>query len=316
VSIQRILIFRAGAVGDFVVTLPALAALREAYPGAAIDLIGYPERAILAQHLVNRIHDVDAAHWSSLFSRAGDLSHLEPVLADADLAIAYMNDPDGAVGENLHRVGVHRTLFHNPRPDEDGDAHAVDHLLEPIISLGITPNARVPSIAPETARKDAARAMLATAGLSGPYAIFHAGAGGPHKQWPPECFAHLAERLWHEKEWPIAVTSGPADGALAERICQQADAPTVPLNPVDLPTLTALYADARLYVGCDTGPSHLSAATGTPSVILFGPTSPRVWGPRGPIVRIVEAPRQEMEALEPEAVMHAIRSTTAPSDRA
>lgn len=305
-SIQRILIFRAGAVGDFIVTLPALASLRTAYPGAAIDLIGYPGRAILAQPLVNRIHDVDAAHWSALFARDGDLSLIDPILADSDLAIAYMNDPDGAVGENLLRSGVCRTLFHAPRPDEDSDVHAVDHLLQPIISLGVTPDTRVPAITPEAAHRAVARSILTAAGIEGPYAIFHAGAGGQHKQWPPECFARVAEALWVETELPIAVTSGPADGDLAETISYEADAHVVPLSPVDLPTLAALYAEARLYVGCDTGPSHLAAATGTASVILFGPTQPRVWAPRGPNVRIIEAPGGTMNALQSRTVIRTL----------
>ncbi len=305
-SIQRILIFRAGAVGDFVVTLPAIASLRAAYHGASIDLVGYPDRAILAQTFVNRIHDVDAAHWSALFARGSDLSLVEPIIGETDLAIAYMNDPDDLVIENLTRCGVRRTLFHPPRPDEKGDTHAVDHLLKPLSTLGIPAISTIPTITIDERSFQSARSILEKAGVDRSYAAFHAGAGGQPKQWDAGAFAPVAQTLWQDRELAVVVTSGPADGTLAEEIAHLASTHVVPLHPVDLPTLCALYAQAEIYLGCDTGPSHIAAATATPSVVLFGPSPSAVWAPRGPNVRVIEAPGGSMSSLDPKTVTEAM----------
>ena len=301
-SIQRILIFRAGAVGDFIVSLPAIAALRAAFPSASIDLVGYPERAVFAQPKVNRIHDVDSAQWSALFARDTDLTLLDPILADTDLVLAYMNDPDGVVNENFGRLGVKRTLFHPPRPPEDEHTHAVDHLLDPIRSLNLNIPHTTPSIVPDEDATHAVRSIRKELAIDGPHAVFHAGAGGSHKLWPSRSFVDIAERLWVEREWPVIVTGGPADGDLATTISREADAPVFPLDPIDLPMLAALYAECDLYLGCDTGPSHLAAATGAPTVVMFGPTRPEVWAPRGSCVRVVTAPDDTMAALSPESV--------------
>jgi len=106
--------------------------------------------------------------------------------------------------------------------------------------------------------------------------IVHPGAGSPARRWPPERFAALAGLL-HAVGHDVVVTGGPGEAGLAAAV---ADAGHVAVRAgISLVELFALVANARLVVSGDTGIAHVASAYGTPSVVLFGPVSPAVWGP-------------------------------------
>ncbi|MDD4866737.1 MAG: glycosyltransferase family 9 protein [Mycobacterium sp.] len=113
--------------------------------------------------------------------------------------------------------------------------------------------------------------------------VIHPGASAAARRWPAERFAAVAAAL-RDDGHDIVVTGSVAEFALAHGIARAANLPrsAVAAGTLDLIALTALVADSRLVISGDTGVAHLAAATGTPSVVLFGPTSPERWGPRGP----------------------------------
>ena len=154
-------------------------------------------------------------------------------------------------------------------PPADGDTHAADFLLRQVGGEGLA----VPRIKLEVEHKD--------------FAAVHPFSGGARKNWPLERFRAL--RL----EMPVQLTAGP-DEKLAEAVRFD-----------DLGQLAVWLASARVYIGNDSGISHLAAAVGTPTVALFGPTRPAVWAPRGPSVRILQA--TELEEIEVNAVEQAVR---------
>lgn len=303
-STERILIFRGGAMGDFLLSLPALSALRSAFPESSVEVVGHPERTILAVDLVTRTHNIDAALWAPLYALGSDLTTLESLFSDVDLAIAYVPDSDHTVARNLASIGVDRVLVHPPRPDENGAKHAVDHLLFPVESLRIQPATRSPSFKPEGRHLEGATDRLAGLGIQRPFIALHAGSGGRPKQWDPARFANVIDAAGRD----VLITTGPADSDMAERITLATSGPVFILDAVDLPTLGAIYSLADAFLGCDTGPTHLAAAVGTPTVALFGPTRPDVWGPRGRAVTILHAPEGRMDQLDPEPVISALNA--------
>jgi ADP-heptose:LPS heptosyltransferase len=107
--------------------------------------------------------------------------------------------------------------------------------------------------------------------------VVHPGAKDPARRWPPERFAEVARKLANQ----VVVTGNESERPLAEAVAQQANlAPGAVLaGRLDLAELAALVAGARLVISNDTGVGHLATAYGTPSVVLFGPTDPSVWGP-------------------------------------
>jgi ADP-heptose:LPS heptosyltransferase len=134
------------------------------------------------------------------------------------------------------------------------------------------------------------------------FLALHPGSGSPTKNWSPFGFAALAEAL--APGVPLALVSGPADdaaGAALARLLPRA----VRLEGLPLPVLGAVLSRAALYVGNDSGVSHLAAAFGAPTLALFGATDPVVWAPLGPRVVALRAPQGELARLEAPPVIEA-----------
>jgi heptosyltransferase-2 len=123
----------------------------------------------------------------------------------------------------------------------------------------------------------------------------HPGSGSRAKNWPLERFTETASRLSPERPWLLV--AGPAE--------EELDAPPGARLARNLPlrTLGALLARAGLFLGNDSGISHLAAACGTRTLALFGPTDPAQWAPVGPAVRTLRAPRHDLGDLSVDEVL-------------
>jgi ADP-heptose:LPS heptosyltransferase len=115
-----------------------------------------------------------------------------------------------------------------------------------------------------------------------PFAIINHGGGWPTKLWPSERYADLADWLWSECGLRSFVTYGPGEEALARGVASASSSGAVQPIPSTLKQFVAIARRAALFVGGDTGPLHLAAASKTPIVGLYGPTSPERNGPFDP----------------------------------
>ena len=115
-------------------------------------------------------------------------------------------------------------------------------------------------------------ASAAAAGTEGSYAILNPAGGWPTKLWSAQRFGALADELWKDHGLHSLVTYGPGEGAIAESVLAACSSQTARAVSVSLKGFCALARGARVYVGGDTGPTHLALASGTPVVGLFGPT--------------------------------------------
>ena len=134
------------------------------------------------------------------------------------------------------------------------------------------------------------------AGLGKPIFI-HVGSGGLRKIWPLSNWWTLLRFLRKAYPFPVFLTLGPADERLRSFACAAETLGTFTLERLSLPLLAAMLSQGQLFVGSDSGVSHLAALTGIPAVIIFGPTDPNVWAPRGAGVHIVEAAWNESDVL-------------------
>jgi ADP-heptose:LPS heptosyltransferase len=121
--------------------------------------------------------------------------------------------------------------------------------------------------------------------------VLHPGVSrfGAFKRWPAAAFADLADRLAERLEAPVILTAGPGERADAEDVRGRMRRAATIAEPQGLRALADLLQGARLFVASDTGPSHVAAALGVPTVTLFGPKDPAVHGPVGPRARAVRA---------------------------
>ena len=279
---MRILVLRGGALGDFLVTLPALGLLRAEWPGARIELVGHARAAglgVLGGYL-DAVHSQHEARWSALFSAAA--VELPPALhawlAEFDLVINYWPDPDGTLARHFPLRAGQQFLS---APAAPLLAPAARHFCEPLKTLGLSTTdfrsrLRLPAvhyIGPSTA--DHRR----------PVAI-HPGSGSPRKNWPRERWTELMAQL----EEPVLLVLGEAEmkgwsTSFVARIHSTESRQVKIANNLPPPELAAALARCRLFLGHDSGVSHLAAAVGTPCVLLFGPTDPAMWAPPGDHVR-------------------------------
>jgi heptosyltransferase-2 len=304
---QRLLVIRGGAVGDLVVTLPALRALRQAFPQAVLTLLGHTTRASLAHHRDYADCIIDMERWE-LYR----LFQLHPTLSEAmtaffssfALILSYMPTPDETFAHNLQRVCP--GSVHTWRPHPPAEVHITEHLLQPVQRLAPGAYHVCPQLhlTPET-EEAAARFWQATGLPARGVIAFHPGSGGASKLWPMPGWRQVMR--WAAAQGiPGLLIRGPAE---------QDTTPDLPHWPcadqMPLPVLAALLARCQVVVSHDSGIAHLAAAVGATTLALFGPTSPFIWGPRSPQVCVLwpqPAGPLTLERLQPEVVLQTLNA--------
>jgi ADP-heptose:LPS heptosyltransferase len=305
-SPQRIVCLRLERIGDLLMTLPAIVDLKDAFPGASIDLVvGRWNRDVAAAIPgINRIETLDAS-W---LSRDGGGRGMMTLVREAsrwrsrryDLAINFEPDIRGnmvmaAIGAAWTAgfvSGGGGTLLDSAL-DYDTTIHTSDNAcaLVRAVAAGVPSQERTSPAVPLTipaANRDEAVRLLARFNGARPIGI-HVSAGRAIKQWPETRFREVAEHLVRDRHAAIVLT-----GAISDRA--QVDIARAGLPParvldltdgVDLLTAAAVLERLDLLVTGDTGPMHLAHAIGTPVVAVFGPSDPVRYAPRGLHDRVV-----------------------------
>lgn len=284
---MRILVIRGGALGDFIVTLPMLRLLREKWPEAHIELLGHPH---LAEPAIGRFY-LDAArsvHHGPLSAFFMPRAVLDPAWMDYvgafDLVLSYFYDPDGLFENNLHRCEPGRVLTYSPRVPSAFKSPASRHFADILRPLVLTLGRDAASdlfLLPSDA--DAAHAFLSGLRSDTRLVAIHPGSGGDAKIWPAAAWAEVGRRLHRQfPEITLLLVEGEADAEPA-RVLAEAwrDLPVIRARLLPLSILAAVLRSASLYLGHDSGVTHLAAASSRalPVVALFGPTDPRIWAP-------------------------------------
>jgi len=298
VDLTSVLILRSGALGDAVLTLPVLHALRGA--GAKrVTVLGTPRSwEFLNPQLTDvRVVDVSTPEWMGLFQPGLALSEKAPaLLAEHSAALLYLLTPSTDVEAKLRATGVANVLTGvPPLRNDSGPPHAAEKLLAPLrVWLG----AQAAALQNEDAFLDARRDALIGPLGNGPWhstrrpLLLHPGSGGKTKCWPLERFITLAQNAQaHLSAWPVFIF-GPAEESLHKEF-QRAWPKEIPhglVVNVNLRTLLGELKQAQAFVGNDAGVAHLAARC-APTIAIFGPTDPRTWRPLGTRVRVC-APAQ------------------------
>jgi heptosyltransferase III len=286
----RIAVFRGGALGDVVLTLPILQALRAFYPDSFITFVApLPQAELASRGHADCILDLNSAWLVCLFSPDRDLSQEFRDRLRADLIVSYLSDPTGVVQKKLSDL-VSIDFVQGPFRLDLKRRHAVEQLAKPLERLGISLVDPVP------------RLPVSGAGPSSHRLAVHLASGSPQKNWPLENWIELLSRLGPGFD-ELIVVAGEADVGIAQSLLPRILSKNVRLlenRPLwDLVTELRL---AALFLGHDTGVTHLAAAAGTPTVALFGPTDPEIWAPKGEHVCVVRSPDQTMSGIRPESV--------------
>jgi len=273
----RVLVVILRRLGDVLLTTPLIRSLKRAYPQATIDaLIFAGTEGVLAGNpdLAKVISMPARARLADTLSLGARLFHrydLAVSVQTGDRPTAF------ALVAGRHSVGpvepeglastIKRALLGRSYIRDRGEHRVVDILrLADVIGIPALRNVVCPSPAP--------RPQLAP---TQPYAVIHAAPMFIYKRWTAAGWGALAAAL-RERGFAVAATGAASDRAYLDTVWR--DARVVRLDDkLDWQELTALIAGARVYIGPDTAITHLAAAAGAPTVALYGPTDPRLWGP-------------------------------------
>lgn len=301
---ERFLVVKLSSLGDLVFTLPAVAALREAFPQARIDW------------LVER-------RWETLLSGNPDISSCIPLnpgsLVELLGAIRWLHgvgytcafDFQGLYKSAFlalasgapRRLGFARGYAREPAASffytqsvAPGEVHMVEQNLALARAAGAHSSGyHFPLRVPAEAEGQLAQ-ELAARGASEFY-VLSPGGGWRSKCWPPERFGGLHRELARRRGWRGVLSYGPGEEALAEKVRRAAGDPEPIVLALDLAHLMALLRRAKFVVAADTGPLHLAVALGTPVVGLYGPTAPWRNGPFSSMDVVVRNARPEETTL-------------------
>ena len=307
---KRILVVRGGAIGDFVLTLPAIKLLRDGFPNAHLEILGYKHIVALAEKrfYADATRSIEYAPLASFFARGADLPRaLADYFASFDLVVSYLFDPDGIFEQNFRRCGVE--IFIAASPKITGDQHAALQLAEPLTQLDLTNANPAATLYPAPADRAFARSFLSPA--NAPVVALHPGSGSETKNWPLEHWAELGETLLRDgSAGSLLVVGGEADvKQLRSLAAQWRDRPVMFAEHLPLPELAAALSACTLFIGHDSGVSHIAAAVGTRCVLLFGPTDPPVWAPANEGVQILRADSRCLADLRVDDVRNAAVSS-------
>ena len=317
----KILMIHAGGIGDLLLSLPALRAFRMAFPDSSPELLGLPERLSLIAHDLGAvsIHSINQANLAPFYLKGGALySRLVEFFSSFSAALLIGRSQAEILADNIRLAGLARVIFLPSFPGEEQNLHVSEALLQGLRSFGIEGEGLFAPLRLSGEALSFAGELLNKAGgkKGGRILAIHPGSGSPAKNWSPRKFALVAD--WATERASIFLVSGPARDGRDEVLRAVKKARPYVLDRLPLPHLAAVLAKCTAFLGNDSGITHLAAWTGIPTVALFGPTDPAVWGPRGPGIRILTAkkpcapcsseerqtcPRPCLEEIEAEGVI-------------
>jgi ADP-heptose:LPS heptosyltransferase len=305
-NVRRIAVFRALYLGDLLCATPALRALRQRFPEAEITLVGLP----WARELVNRLPFIDYLEPFPGYPGLIEVDH-QPArtaaffrkmrAAEFDLAIQMHGDGRvsngfvadiGARSSLGYRCGFDRRLTHSLLYDHG--EHEVRRWLRLVAETGaVSDDARLEFPLTKIDQQAAERLLALDADPESPLIGLHPGAKDEARRWPPERFAALADLLVDQYGARIVLTGGPGERELTAAVARAMRYDALDLaGKTDLGTFAATIAELDLLVTNDTGASHMACATGTRSVVLFGPSRPECWAPLDrQLHQVVDAPQ-------------------------
>jgi lipopolysaccharide heptosyltransferase III len=274
----RILVISLRRIGDLLLTTPLIRSLRRAWPDSEIDVLVFDNtRSIVAgnpdiNHAITMTQRPTIAESARLFvklwrrydiaisTQSGD----RPVafaFAAGRMRVGVTTDEDPWLARALKQIALHR------RVTAEENLHRVEQMLRLADALDI---ARVPSLVCPAA------APSSQAVPAGNYAVIHASPMFPYKEWTKDGWRAITAALV-QRGISIVAIGGPGDAE--RRYLEDIWRGVAPIHQVGWAETTALLSKAKLYIGPDTSVTHLAAAAGCPTIALFGPMDPRVWGP-------------------------------------
>ncbi len=258
---MKTLVYHSGALGDFITILPVLEIWKR-YSQSHVVLIGKPEYAILAKvsGYIDEIIDINSREGLDYF-RESEPQKIRELLKVYSDVILFTSDKS-PIYINCKKYFSGRIINQNPFPSEK--VHIIDYHYELIKNLILVTEVLIPRI---VLNSDTSLQYSKTVAI-------HPGSGSKRKNWPIKNYYHLAEKI-RSRGYAVLWITGPAEQSelfpSQDKVCKE----------VSLTELSLIIKKCLLFIGNDSGITHLAAAVGCRVVAIFGSSDPLVWSPRG-----------------------------------
>ncbi len=277
---DRLLVIHQGALGDLVVTFPALLHLRKRF--RRIDGLCQRGPGELGCHLniFDAAFPLESAAASSLYAPQPDHRIRRFINQSGAILLFSSSDTLEKALKQHVQIPVYRIP---PRPKPELPVHVGLHIFSRLQSIGLIKEGRD---AAEVLMGRRAKPLSASRRV-----LIQPGSGSPRKNWPLDRYLAVEQQLL-EKGWQVEWVLGPAEDAMKEKLGEG----RILHQPERLPELADLLSGADGYIGNDAGVTHLAAFTGLPTLAIFGPSSPERWRPVGHAVQVVQSAVPDCEA--------------------
>lgn len=287
---QRVIVvIHPGGLGDVLLSMGALVALRARFPCHEIILLAGSEVGeLLAQcRVIDRAWSIESGQLSAWFSEGAVFSAGQRgVFGRCDLVVGWLNDHSGILRRTMQELGIPRVFLESPAAAHG--RHQSERFIQTLqgecpADTRIRPRLHLP----DDLRRAGAGALRAirTSGTA-PLIICHPGSGSLHKCVRGDTWSLLLRECRDRQRMPVLIL-GPADEQAATAIRQSGVCDIPILRPRSVTILAAILAQAQGYIGHDSGVTHLAALLGVPTVAMFGPTEEQRWAPLGEHVTVV-----------------------------
>ncbi len=270
---RELLVIHPGALGDVLQTIPVLIALRE---GNRLSFAGQMRigRLFAGTDLVDEALSFDSLGLETLFAGDEVLPETRFRLASFDRVVSWFGSRDTLFARRLRSM-VPEVLLAPPVPETCLPPTVWEYLVSTLEPWGIKAPSRLPPLALPEAWREAARRELSRLGSQNgrPLLFVHPG---------PERLDEVVHRVARASGCQTLIHQGPADRGAADRLIRRLDLPALSLVEPELHLLAGILQEASVYLGGDSGVSHLAAAVGAPAVILFPPATRERWAPWSP----------------------------------
>ena len=299
---RTVVMIHPGALGDVLLAVPAMRWLRSRFPDHRLVLCAGPEVSSLLTtcDIVDEWASLQAREAASLFAESGQLApRWQEWLSSCDLALGWMQDAEGTFAARLQSFGARQAIVRSPFSDDLKAIHQSDRFLE---IFGEDPGESVEGFSPSggSTLGPPAQEYLRQWGFSDSATLvfIHPGSGSRAKCVGLEILVSVVEAIQDKGAIPV-ILEGPADQIQVEGLLHALPTQPFVLKGLDLVTIAGLLVQGRLFIGHDSGLTHLAALVGIPTVALFGPTDPERWAPRGAQVTILTGgPSLEIQASQ------------------
>ncbi len=287
---RTVLIIHPGALGDVLLAVPAIQQLKARFPNNRLVLCAKESVARLLREC-GEVHDgifLDRRDIAQLFADPREISgHLKDWLTRCDCVVGWMQDESGMLARGFQQWGIREIRIESPFSSRLLSTHQQDRFLETIEDGSIASPLHSRLNLPQS-QLDDGLACLQQHGLQTdlPLILIHVGSGGRHKCVMPALLTSTINRIQSEGV-SVALLEGPADHELVGCVCGPLPERPAIIRGLDLPSVAGLIGNSDVFIGHDSGITHLSALARTRTVALFGPTDPDRWAPRGSHVTVL-----------------------------